>query len=161
MPRQSGCYIRHAAQSDLQPRFERFTAAAGLVYGTKLPTIMSSPNVGKRPVKNFQFLNTTLHHLVSFLSILNNSIGLWIPNHFLDIQRALVLDYLCHNCHTETARAFAHDSAVRHLDADGDEIVPLGKGDREASDRIDEMLRLVEFRQREFSAITFLNSHRY
>ncbi|KAF9469151.1 CTLH/CRA C-terminal to lish motif domain-containing protein, partial [Collybia nuda] len=37
-------------------------------------------------------------------------------------QRSLVLDYLCHNCYTNTARAFARDSTVRHLDADGDEI---------------------------------------
>lgn len=33
-----------------------------------------------------------------------------------------MLDYLCHNCYTNTARAFARDSTVRHLDADGDEI---------------------------------------
>ncbi|KAF9053799.1 hypothetical protein BDZ89DRAFT_1004845 [Hymenopellis radicata] len=37
--------------------------------------------------------------------------------------RALVLDYLSHQCYTRTARAFAKDSAVRHLDADGDEVM--------------------------------------
>ena len=38
-------------------------------------------------------------------------------------QSSLVLDYLCHSCYTRTAIAFARDSAVRHLDADGDEII--------------------------------------
>ncbi|KAK0463968.1 PQ loop repeat-domain-containing protein [Desarmillaria tabescens] len=37
--------------------------------------------------------------------------------------RSLVLDYLSHQCYTRTARAFAEDSAVRHLDADGDEVM--------------------------------------
>ncbi|KAH9483919.1 Lysosomal amino acid transporter 1 [Psilocybe cubensis] len=37
--------------------------------------------------------------------------------------RKLVLDYLCHSCYTRTARAFNKDSTVRHLDADGDEIL--------------------------------------
>jgi len=40
--------------------------------------------------------------------------------------RSLVLDYLCHSCHTRTATAFSRDSAIRHLDADGDEIVETG-----------------------------------
>jgi len=34
-----------------------------------------------------------------------------------------VLDYLCHSCYTRTAIAFAGDSTIRHLDADGDEII--------------------------------------
>jgi uncharacterized UPF0160 family protein len=38
-------------------------------------------------------------------------------------QRSLVLDYLCHSCYTRTAAAFSRDSTIRHLDADGDEIV--------------------------------------
>jgi hypothetical protein len=38
-------------------------------------------------------------------------------------QRSLVLDYLCHSCYTRTAIAFTGDSTIRHLDADGDEIV--------------------------------------
>jgi len=37
--------------------------------------------------------------------------------------RSLVLDYLCHSCYTRTAIAFARDSTIRHLDADGDEII--------------------------------------
>ncbi|KAG1782613.1 PQ loop repeat-domain-containing protein [Suillus placidus] len=40
----------------------------------------------------------------------------------LDHLRAFVLDYLCHNCYTNTAQAFARDTTVRHLDKDGDEI---------------------------------------
>jgi solute carrier family 66 (lysosomal lysine-arginine transporter), member 1 len=35
-----------------------------------------------------------------------------------------VLDYLCYHCYTNTARAFARESTIRHLDADGDEIHP-------------------------------------
>jgi hypothetical protein len=38
-------------------------------------------------------------------------------------QHSLVLDYLCHSCYTRTAGAFNRDSTIRHLDADGDEIV--------------------------------------
>ena len=34
-----------------------------------------------------------------------------------------MLDYLCHSCYTRTATAFSRDSTIRHLDADGDEIV--------------------------------------
>ncbi|EMD37959.1 hypothetical protein CERSUDRAFT_113098 [Gelatoporia subvermispora B] len=41
-----------------------------------------------------------------------------------DDLRLLILDYLCHNSCTNAARAFAHESAVKHLDADGDEIMP-------------------------------------
>jgi len=36
---------------------------------------------------------------------------------------SLVLDYLCHSCYTRTADAFNRDSTIRHLDADGDEIL--------------------------------------
>jgi len=37
--------------------------------------------------------------------------------------RRLILDYLCQNSFTDTAKAFVNDSAVRHLDADGDEVM--------------------------------------
>ncbi|CAL1704646.1 unnamed protein product [Somion occarium] len=40
-----------------------------------------------------------------------------------DEIRALVLDYLCHNAFSNAARAFVRDSAVKHLDADGDELM--------------------------------------
>lgn len=44
--------------------------------------------------------------------------------------RALILDYLVQRCYTRTARAFAADSTVRLLDADGDEICrPSGEDD--------------------------------
>ncbi|KAF8136785.1 CTLH/CRA C-terminal to lish motif domain-containing protein [Boletus edulis] len=39
-----------------------------------------------------------------------------------DNLRNLVLNYLCHNCYLKTAEAFAKDSAIRHLDKDGDDI---------------------------------------
>lgn len=42
---------------------------------------------------------------------------------FVFFQRSLVIDYLGHSCYTHTARAFSRDSTIRHLDADGDEIV--------------------------------------
>ncbi|PPR01480.1 hypothetical protein CVT26_015103 [Gymnopilus dilepis] len=71
--------------------------------------------------------------------------------------RSLVLDYLCHSCYTKTARAFNRDSTVRHLDADGDEIVeplnPEGSGFK-ASDgskgqveRFEQHLKEVELRR--------------
>jgi len=47
--------------------------------------------------------------------------------------RALILDYLVQRCYTRTARAFAADSTVRLLDADGDEIRgPSGEDDSPA-----------------------------
>ncbi|KAI0054156.1 hypothetical protein FA95DRAFT_1551965 [Auriscalpium vulgare] len=60
--------------------------------------------------------------------------------------RALVLDYLCHKCYIRTARAFACDSIVRHLDADGDEVQrPAGEGDTVGVS--DEDLNQVELRR--------------
>ncbi|KAH9043140.1 CTLH/CRA C-terminal to lish motif domain-containing protein [Lactarius pseudohatsudake] len=44
--------------------------------------------------------------------------------------RALILDYLVQRCYTRTARAFAADSTVQLLDADGDELRrPSEEGD--------------------------------
>lgn len=66
------------------------------------------------------------------------------------LQRALVLDYLCHNCYSATARAFARDSTVRHLDADGDEIMLPNRAPEDSSPELtEEVLRLVELRERE------------
>lgn len=60
--------------------------------------------------------------------------------------RALILDYLCHNCYTRTARAFARDSTVQHLNADGDEVIrPKGEGDSVGI--TDEDLEQVELRR--------------
>jgi len=76
-----------------------------------------------------------------------------------DHLRNLVLNYLCHNCYLETAEAFAKDSAVRHLDKDGDEIrdqttprVGDGLGtigsQGSSTDLSDEMVRNILLRQR-------------
>lgn len=44
--------------------------------------------------------------------------------------RAIILDYLVQRCYTRTARAFAADSTIRHLDADGDRLRrPRGEDD--------------------------------
>jgi hypothetical protein len=60
------------------------------------------------------------------------------------------MDYLCHHCYTRTAVAFAKDSTVRHLDADGDEIVqPRDKGilgDQDVLELSNETLREAELR---------------
>lgn len=41
----------------------------------------------------------------------------------LPLQRTLIFDYLCQNAFTSTARTFVKDTAIRHLDSDGDEIM--------------------------------------
>jgi solute carrier family 66 (lysosomal lysine-arginine transporter), member 1 len=62
-----------------------------------------------------------------------------------------VLQYLCHNRYVATAKAFARDSAVRHLDLDGDEIMLPEKSF--AAGRLPELtseaLSLIELRERE------------
>ncbi|KAF8892508.1 hypothetical protein BD779DRAFT_1610089 [Infundibulicybe gibba] len=40
--------------------------------------------------------------------------------------RSLVLDYLCQHCYTKTAKAFARDSTIKHIDPDGDELLDAG-----------------------------------
>ncbi|KAJ3814974.1 CTLH/CRA C-terminal to lish motif domain-containing protein [Lentinula lateritia] len=37
--------------------------------------------------------------------------------------RSLIVNYLAHNGYSNTVRAFVRDSAVRHIDVDGDEVV--------------------------------------
>ncbi|KAJ7285738.1 CTLH/CRA C-terminal to lish motif domain-containing protein [Mycena rebaudengoi] len=62
--------------------------------------------------------------------------------------RALVLDYLCHNGYSSTARAFAQSSAVPRLDADGDEIMhPAETADYPAPRVSEETLAQVDLRQ--------------
>ncbi|EIM90091.1 uncharacterized protein STEHIDRAFT_108677 [Stereum hirsutum FP-91666 SS1] len=61
--------------------------------------------------------------------------------------RSLVLDYLCHSCYTGTARAFAQDSTVRHLDADGDEMVARREDERDSTGVTEEDLKQVEIRR--------------
>lgn len=62
-------------------------------------------------------------------------------------QRSLVLDYLCHSCYTGTARAFAQDSTVRHLDADGDEMIARREDERDSTGVTEEDLKQVEIRR--------------
>ncbi|KAG2111658.1 PQ loop repeat-domain-containing protein [Suillus discolor] len=65
-----------------------------------------------------------------------------------DHLRAFVLDYLCHNCYTKTAQAFARDTAVRHLDKDGDEITsPDRRLQGTSADLTDEGLRKIRRRE--------------
>ncbi|KAI0273728.1 CTLH/CRA C-terminal to lish motif domain-containing protein [Gloeopeniophorella convolvens] len=70
--------------------------------------------------------------------------------------RALILDYLLQRCYTRTARAFAADSTIRHLDADGDEILrPECEGDSHGI--TDETLRQAD--QRRDVQISILSGH--
>jgi len=61
-----------------------------------------------------------------------------------------VLDYLFQNCYTRTAAAFTKESTVRHLDADGDEILqPEVRGilaDQDVLELTKETLREAELR---------------
>ncbi|EGN93267.1 hypothetical protein SERLA73DRAFT_189809 [Serpula lacrymans var. lacrymans S7.3] len=84
-----------------------------------------------------------------------------------DDLRALVLQYLCHNCYTSTARAFARDSAVRHLDADGNEITS-SRAKEMSPDLSEGTLNNIKFRNdirlcilsgQVDEAITLLNKH--
>lgn len=62
-------------------------------------------------------------------------------------QRSLVLDYLCHNCYISTAKAFARDSTVRQLDADGDEILDV-PGGPDAFRLSESLLAQIDLRKR-------------
>ncbi|KAG1756668.1 PQ loop repeat-domain-containing protein [Suillus paluster] len=65
-----------------------------------------------------------------------------------DHLRAFVLDYLCHNCYTKTAQAFARDTTVRHLDKDGDEIMsPDRRLQGNSVDLTEEGLRRIRLRE--------------
>lgn len=61
-------------------------------------------------------------------------------------KRALILDYLVQRCYTRTARAFAVDSTIRHLDADGDEI-RCPRGEEDSSGVTEDVLRQADLRQ--------------
>ncbi len=62
----------------------------------------------------------------------------------------MVLDYLCHGCYTSTAKAFAKDSTVRHVDADGDEIITTTPAEDDAGRMFRELVVQVEIRESEF-----------
>jgi Cu/Ag efflux protein CusF len=67
-------------------------------------------------------------------------------------QRALVLDYLSHNCYSATAKVFAEESTVRELDADGDEVMlPHG----EFSELSEPVLKEMKLRERMFALIIY------
>jgi len=74
-------------------------------------------------------------------------------------QRAMVFDYLCHNSYTNTARAFVADSAVRHLDDDGDEIMaPEASGSCDLlADTLEDRLRPAECRKGAYSQARVLS----
>lgn len=62
----------------------------------------------------------------------------------------LVLDYLCHNSYSRSAKAFAADSAVQHLDADGDEIMTGESKEDPSLNELEERLRIGELRKGKF-----------
>jgi len=63
------------------------------------------------------------------------------------IQRSLVLNYLSQNCHTASAKAFLRDSSVRHLDADGDEIMQPDRSLNPSTLLTDSEIRHLELRE--------------
>jgi hypothetical protein len=76
----------------------------------------------------------------------------------LHSKHALILDYLVQRCYTRTARAFAADSTIRHLDADGDEI-PRPNEEHDPASLTDEVFRQADLRQGAHSC--FLASSSY
>ena len=68
-------------------------------------------------------------------------------------KRAIVLDYLVQRCYTRTARAFAADSTIRHLDADGDEL-RCPRGEDDSPGITEDALHQADLRQ---SAYSFLS----
>ncbi|PPQ76214.1 hypothetical protein CVT24_008946 [Panaeolus cyanescens] len=91
--------------------------------------------------------------------------------HNLPQQRNIVIDYLCHSCFTKTANALIKGSTVKHLDADGDEILKTDETNHATRSEINEFesrLKQVELRKqirteimcgRVDSAISLLNQH--
>jgi CTLH/CRA C-terminal to LisH motif domain len=72
-------------------------------------------------------------------------------------KRAVILDYLVQRCYTRTARAFAADSTIRHLDADGDELRrPCGEDDSPGI--TEDALHQADLRQSAYSFLTLYSS---
>ena len=68
----------------------------------------------------------------------------------------MVFDYLCHRAFTDTARAFVRDSAVKHIDADGNEMLSaeaLGHSDLLA-ETMEDKLAQAEARRGECSRLS-------
>lgn len=81
----------------------------------------------------------------------HRSVVLFHASRFANVlvpQRDLVLDYLIHNCYTSATRAFVRESGVKHVDADGDEVMtsPV-KESSEAVDTLEERLAMGELRK--------------
>jgi hypothetical protein len=65
-------------------------------------------------------------------------------------KRAVILDYLVQRCYTRTARAFAADSTIRHLDADGDEL-HRPRGEDDSPGITEDALHQADLRQSAYS----------
>ncbi|KAI0748129.1 hypothetical protein C8Q80DRAFT_1270571 [Daedaleopsis nitida] len=62
--------------------------------------------------------------------------------------RDLVLDYLVHNCYTSTAHAFVRESGIKHVDADGDEMMISPEKEKpEVLDTLELRLAMGELRK--------------
>jgi len=68
-------------------------------------------------------------------------------------KRAIILDYLVQRCYTRTARAFAADSTIRHLDADGDEL-RRPRGEDDSPGITEDALHQADLRQSAYSFLT-------
>ncbi|KAF9500439.1 hypothetical protein BDN71DRAFT_1480125 [Pleurotus eryngii] len=68
------------------------------------------------------------------------------PHHL----HSLVLEYLSHKCYSKTAQAFAQDTAVKHIDADGDEIMHSAHTSIQADTkdvRLEQSLKSIQMRE--------------
>ena len=84
---------------------------------------------------------------VSFYFLTSSSLITLCP------KRAIILDYLVQRCYTRTARAFAADSTIRHLDADGDEL-RRPRGEDDSSGITEDALHQADLRQSAYSFLT-------
>lgn len=61
-----------------------------------------------------------------------------------------MLEYLSHKCYSKTAQAFAQDTAVKHIDADGDEIMHSAHTSIETDTkdvRLEQSLKSIQMRE--------------
>jgi hypothetical protein len=101
-----------------------------------------------------QTLFALIHH--SNWQVASHLNPLSFPDIFcLPRKRALILDYLVQRCYTRTARAFAADSTIRHLNADGDEI-RRPNGEDDPAGLTDEVLHQADLRRGRYSATILL-----
>ena len=81
----------------------------------------------------------------------------WFSLISLSLKRAIILDYLVQRCYTRTARAFAADSTIRHLDADGDEL-RRPQGEDDSPGITEDALHHADLRQGAYSFLTLYSS---